>query len=152
MDISLYLYHKATTALQKLSSWLNANKLLANSSKSNYIIFAPKNIHLTLSNQLEMNNTVLERVSNTKFLGVYLDTQLSWHTHVHETTLKIYRKIPILYRLRYIFPIKTMLTLYHSFIHSHITYAIQSKPAITKSRGNEILTATKYFRSTGERP
>lgn len=118
------LYHKATTALQKLSSWLNANKLLANSSKSNYIIFAPKNIHLTLSNQLEMNNTVLERVSNTKFLGVYLDTQLSWHTHVHETTLKIYRKIPILYRLRYIFPIKTMLTLYHSFVHSHITYAI----------------------------
>lgn len=70
-----------------------------------------------------MNDTPLERVSNTKFLGVHLDAQLSWRTHVHETTLKIYRKIPILYRLRYIFPLTILLTLFfHTFTH-YIRYS-----------------------------
>lgn len=73
---------------------------------------------------LNFNSSSLERVNETKFLGVYLDSQLKWHKHIHETTLTIYKKIPILYKLRYIFPLNTLRTLYVSFIHSHITYAI----------------------------
>lgn len=118
------LYEEANTTLEKLENWLTYNKLVPNVTKTHYIIFCAKNKQILDTPLLRFANINLTRVYETKFLGLTLDYQLTWHQHVKNTTNAIYRNIPILYKLRHIFPIKTLLVIYHSFIHSHILYGL----------------------------
>lgn len=117
------LYKTAEVILQKLSLWLHTNKLVPNTSKSNYMVFSAKNKTLTNNYNLCLNNELLQRVQNTKFLGVTLDNQLTWKIHVQLLCAKIYKNMPILYKLRHIFPLKTLLAIYNCFVHCHIQYA-----------------------------
>lgn len=89
------LYKKANSVLSKLSQWLKHNQLVANVTKSNYIVFSAKNTPLTNNAVVQLDNVTLKNVKHTKFLGVYLDNQLLWHKHVEEIACKIYKKIPI---------------------------------------------------------
>lgn len=107
-----------------MSQWLKHNQLVANVTNSNYIIFSAKNTPLTNNALVQLDNVTLQNVKYTKFLGVYLDNQLLWHKHVEEIACKIYKKIPMLCKLRHVLPLKTMIILYHSLLHSHITYAV----------------------------
>ncbi|XP_040073450.1 uncharacterized protein LOC115331535, partial [Ixodes scapularis] len=115
---------KANNTLEKLAKWLTHNKLVPNIAKTNYIIFAPKNKLILNIPQLSFASINITRVYHTKFLGLTLDHQLTWHQHVKDTTNKIYRNIPILYKLRHIFSLRTPQMLYHSLIHTHISYGL----------------------------
>lgn len=60
--------------LHKFNVWFRINKLSLNLSKTNYMIFTNKSCpDVTLS----MNNTKIDRVYVTKFLGVLVDEKLS---------------------------------------------------------------------------
>ena len=38
---------------------------------------------------LHVNNNAIEKVDNLNFLGLHLNTRLTWHTHVSEISKKI---------------------------------------------------------------
>ena len=52
------------------------------------MVFAPKNKHVDDLN-IKIQNTNIERVSVTKFLGVMIDAHLSWKYHIEYTCKKI---------------------------------------------------------------
>ena len=52
------------------------------------MVFAPKSKHVDDLN-VKIQNTNIERVSVTKFLGVMIDAQLSWKCHIKYTCKKI---------------------------------------------------------------
>ena len=62
--------HILNAVLAKLAIWLSANKLTLNSSKSHFMIFHRARLKKTDTNILIiLNNTNLEQVTFTKFLG-----------------------------------------------------------------------------------
>jgi hypothetical protein len=66
-----------------------------------------------------INNT-----NSTKFLGLTLDSTLSWKTHIDQLSSKLNSACYIIRSLRYIISSKNLQTIYFSYVHSVITYVI----------------------------
>ena len=90
-----YLKWSIEEDLRTVSDWLNANKLTLNLDKTVSILF-PKNTKNVPDLQLELNNTTIKSVNSTKFLGVWLDKQLNWKTHVSNVIIKLHKGIGLL--------------------------------------------------------
>ena len=79
-----YLEETVNNELLKFSEWVNANKLTLNAKKSNYIIFRPYQRKLGYSVNIPMLDnsthtfTSLECKEHVKYLGILLDSILSW--------------------------------------------------------------------------
>ena len=109
--------------LAKLSDWFRANKLSLNAKKTNYIIFGNKNkTCFDLNFHISINGNSLERVFNTKFLGVFVDDALSWKYHVSQISIKVSRNIGILNRVKFLLSQDVLLSLYYTMIHPHLLY------------------------------
>ena len=71
--------------LKRVQIWFNANKLSLNVSKTKYSFFHSSaykdKIPLRLPT-LEINNIIIKRDPTMKFLGVLLDENLNWKTHI----------------------------------------------------------------------
>ena len=55
---------------------------------------------LVLYFEIKVCDDVVERVQVFKYLGVYMDINLNWHTHVEKLSKKISSKIGILRRVK----------------------------------------------------
>ena len=76
--------------LDKVSIWLQANRLSLNLKKCTFMAFSKSKKKLNLRNcQVKINNEPIQRVTNTKFLGVYIDECLSWNIHIKELENKL---------------------------------------------------------------
>ena len=71
-----------------LSDWFIANKLSLNLNKTCYTVFGASSDE-KLCLKLSIGNTVLHQVESSKYLGVYIDSNLSWQEHIDH----VYRKI-----------------------------------------------------------
>ena len=87
--------------LEKINVWLKLNKLTVNVSKTKFMIFHKRRVAPQL--ELLLNNITIEPVSNFTFLGIILDTSLSWKYHTKVIAIKISKIIGILRKLKYIF-------------------------------------------------
>ena len=107
-DTSVFLSGKNLNDLEKvmnqelslLSEWLNANKLSLNVSKTHYMIFTPPRKKVIHKISLKINESELQYVSKTKFLGIIIDSQLSWKEHVSYIKGKICKSIGIINRAK----------------------------------------------------
>ena len=57
-----------------------------------------------------------------KLLGVFLDKNLTWKDHIKYTENKITKNMSLLFRFRPYLTKKCLLTLYHSYIHTNLSY------------------------------
>ena len=85
--------------LTKLWEWLGANKLSLNIAKTKYMVFHTSKRNVIYPN-LKVNNNNIERVTEFNFLGVILNSHMTWNKHINHISMKIARSIGILYRLR----------------------------------------------------
>ena len=98
------------SCLHKINVWLKLNKLTVNVSKTKFMIFHKRRDVPDLN--LSLNKINIESVSHFTFLGIILDTALSWKYHTNMIAIKISKVIDILHKLKYIFPIDILLTIY----------------------------------------
>ena len=110
------------THLEKINVWLKLNKLTVNVSKTKFVIFHKRRDTPQLD--LLLNNIKIEQVSNFTFLGIILDTSLSWKYHTKMIAIKISKIIGILHKLKYISPKEILLILYKSLIVPHLNYVL----------------------------
>ena len=114
--------------LHKAYEWLTANKLTLNAKKSKFIIFHPhqKKINYQLNLEIFDNDSKtflpLEQKLYVKYLGILIDSSLSWKYHFAHITSKISKTIGIISRLRYYVPTNTLLTIYRSLIFPYLSY------------------------------
>lgn len=86
-----------------LQDWLVHNKLLLNKTKSYYIIFGTIQKLKSKSGSCVINcndGFSLHKVDKIKYLGVWLDTELSFTLHIEQVLRKVNFGINILYRAR----------------------------------------------------
>ena len=76
--------------------------------------------------QLMIDGIMIQRVQNFNFLGVILNENLNWGSHISHVSNKISRTIGILNKLKNILPENIKLVLYNSLILPHINYGILS--------------------------
>ena len=128
--------------LSKLSEWMNVNKLSLNVKKMKYMLFCIKNPHIEGGNIL-LNGEIIDKVNHFKFLGVIIDSHLSWMDHVQHIRKKISKGIGILYKTKDYLKSDTLLTLYYSFVYPNLIYCIEVWGAITKGNLISLLKTQK---------
>ena len=113
--------------LSNIDNWLIANKLAINPTKTKYMIFHTPNMSHNLPHQtpqLLMRNTPLEKVTEVRFLGLIVDQNLSWKSHMNYLLTKIRCGFSIVCKIKPFLNQISLQHLYHSLICSHIQYCI----------------------------
>ena len=128
--------------LSKLSEWMNVNELSLNVKKTKYMLFCIKNPHIEGGNIL-LNGEIIDKVNHFKFLGVIIDSHLSWMDHVQHIRKKISKGIGILYKTKDYLKSDTLLTLYYSFVYPYLVYCIEVWGATTKGNLISLLKTQK---------
>lgn len=114
---------KLNQELSKISDWLLVNKLSLNVSKTNYMLFyKPGKLLPDIS--VNIRGEVLTCVDSFTFLGLTLDSCLSWKPHFGKICNKISKIIGVLSRLKNFLSSEILLTLYNALILPHINYSI----------------------------
>ena len=81
----------------KVIDWLQINRLSLNLNKTHFILFRRKRVRISLSTDLVINNVKIDMIERTKFLGVIIDQNLSFQSHINYIKGKVARGIAILY-------------------------------------------------------
>ena len=70
--------------LDKLGKWLVSSRLTLNPSKPEFMLIGPRKRFSTLSDTLELSidNVPIEPVSFVKSVGIRIDENLTWHSHI----------------------------------------------------------------------
>ena len=151
------LVEKINSELTKIDDWLRCNKLSINVNKTHYLVFCSKS---TKVNDLiiKLNHHPISRVYSTKFLGVYLDANLSWKNHIEYISKKIAKSIGIICKARKILNKSTIISLYYTFVYPYYIYGIHVwgstyptslKPIVlSQKKIIRIITCSKYMAST----
>lgn len=119
------LVNKINYDLELVSKWLEKNKLKLNIIKTKSMLITNqqnlnifKNRHLTFNLQEESLTVVAE----IKYLGVIVDCNLNFNSHVDYICKKISKKIGILKRVSWYLSINARKTVYNSIILPHFNY------------------------------
>ena len=75
-------------------------------------------------NQLKLGDSLINRVSSTKFLGTWVDDQLNWKTHMSRLLLRLKCGLGMLQRSRDLLSRKAKKLLYYGQVHSHLCYGL----------------------------
>ena len=106
--------------LKLCTEWLNANKLSLNIDKTKLLIFHSKKKKLVYKDiSIKLNKTKLNPTDNVKYLGIFLDKNLSWDYQVIQLSKKLSRANGVLYKLRKYIPKETITSVYYSIFYSH---------------------------------
>ena len=103
---------------------MNTNNLSLSIGKSNFVLFHPPQKKVNTSVKLYINDIPLEEKSHIKYLGIMLDTNLNWKSHVHYISKKVKRSIGILSKIRYHVNLDVLTNLYYALIYPFLIYGI----------------------------
>ena len=131
-DANLFYRHKSHSILESdinnelvnINTWLCANKLSLNIKKSNFVLFHPPQRKITLQVKLYISGTSLQKENCIKYLGIMIDSNLSWKTQISCISKKIKRSIGILSKLRYYVDLSILIKLYYALIYPFLIYGI----------------------------
>ena len=130
--------------LKIISDWLNANRLSLNVNKSKLIIFKTKRKIIDINNlSIKLNGFKLVPTDNVKYLGLYLDKNLSFDYHINQLSKKLSKSNGILAKLRHYTSRPTLISVYYSIFYSHIIYGCPVWSLSTSNNLNLISTIQK---------
>ena len=108
--------------LARVQEWLTLNQLTLNIRKSNFIIFKSHKKQLIRQMNLRLSGNELQRVEESKFLGIIIDQHLTWKNHIDYITKKIIRTTGLLCRIRFYVNQTHLKMLYNSLIYPYLHY------------------------------
>ena len=108
--------------LVKFATWMKSNKLSVNLKKSNFVVFRSKRKRINSDISMSLDGTPLNQVHVVKFLGIFLDENLSWKSHISYICKKISKSAGIIFRSRFYLSTKTKLLLCYSLVYPYLTY------------------------------
>jgi hypothetical protein len=111
------------TVIEKISNWFQANLLVLNFNKTYYMHFSTKS-KLLIDIQLSYKGNPIMNTLSTRFLGLTLDSTLSWNLHIEQLSSKLNSACYVIRLLKPIISTKNLRTVYFAYVHSIITYGI----------------------------
>ena len=95
--------------LKHLVNWLNANKISLNVKKTEMVIFKSKQKKFEGDFKIKLCGKRLYPTESVKYLGVKIDTNLSWQYHVNDLSIKLNRA-------------NALLSIYFAIFDSYLSY------------------------------
>ena len=130
--------------LKKLYEWLCLNRLSLNISKTNFVIFHAINKPIT-NVTLKINNHAINEAKYVKYLGILIDSHLTFNHHIDEITKKISRSIGVLYKVRHYVNTKLLCNLYYAIIYPFLLYGITIWGNASRSATDHLFILQKKF-------
>ena len=119
------LYRIMNIELAKLSKWFAHNKLTLNYEKLEYIDFSkPASTTHDPLLSLQIDGKKIKEVSESKFLGVYIDKNVSWRGHINKIISKLSQTVGIIGRARGFMQGPELLQLYNTMVLPHLQYCL----------------------------
>ena len=86
----------------------------------------------------------MESVKSIKFLGVFLDENLSWKYQNKYIENKVPKDIGLLHKAKLFLNKNALLTLYYSYIQTYLNYASLSWGSTNRANLKELVSQQKY--------
>ena len=111
--------------LKLITDWLSLNKLSLNAKKTKMMVFHHRQKKVPKNDiKLFINSKKIECVAEFNFLGVILDQNLNWKSHVHKISGKIAGVAGTLSRLKRFLPCNILKTIYNALIQPHLNLGV----------------------------
>ena len=128
-DTTIYASHRNATYLNyilqqdfdNLQSWFKANLLTLNTTKTVTMNFWPEQMNKEI--KINTSEEPLPSVTSTRFLGVTIDNELTWHPHINNLISKISVNKLLLSKAKHLMNQESKKLIYYAHIYSHLTYA-----------------------------
>ena len=108
--------------LKRLANWLNANKISLNVKKTEMVIFKSKQKKFEGDLKIKLSGKRLYPTESVKYLGVKVDTNLSWQYHVNDLSFKLNRANALLFKMRKYISCKISRSIYFAIFDSYSSY------------------------------
>lgn len=119
------IIEQAQHDLDLLYAWLQSNLLTINTSKTNFMIFTAKNKKIGQYPSLTINHEIINKVDKEKYLGLILDSKLTWKPHIDKIRSRLASLAGLLRNMSRCLPKRVRYTIYNSMVKSHIDYLIE---------------------------
>jgi len=125
--------------LASLDVWFLKNKLHLNTKKCKWTLFgSEKRLQSTSVPAIHIKNETLEHVTTYKYLGVQLDKNLNFDTHIDDMCKKVRQRLGVLRRVRDYLDEDTALMLYNALVMPVIDYCDVTYATCTSKNLNRI--------------
>jgi hypothetical protein len=118
----IQLMNEVTETTHNLMNWLTDNKLSLNVSKTHYLNFNLKKKLINFNPII--NSCPIKELKVTKFLGIWIDSNLSWEEHINKLTQKLAQICYAFRVLKEIICIQVLRTIYFGYVQSLLNYGI----------------------------
>ena len=109
--------------LTTVSSWCNENAIMMNVKKTKSMLFGTRyRLRETQMPEFHVDNRPIECVTSYKYLGTYLDSELTFVKQSNETIKSISYKLYYLGKIKRFLNTDIMLKLYKSYIQPYFDY------------------------------
>lgn len=129
--------------LSALTQFFEEHNLLVNLDKTKLMQFSTKSKNLERKVQVFSDNQEVTSEDSTRFLGLIIDKNLDWTSHVDHVTKKLSTGLFVLRRMANTCKLEALKTIYFSLIQSHIQFGLVVYGSTNKSNLNKILKLQK---------
>ena len=107
-----------------MQSLPNVYKLTLITSKTEYMIVGSRQRLGKIDDEADiiLGDINIKKVSETKILGVIVDDQFKWNSHINMVATKVSKGIGIIRRMKAFVPQSTLISVYNSIIWPHFNY------------------------------
>ena len=112
-------------ALNNLSDWCKLNGMAINTSKTKLMLITTHQKRAVLDSDellLALNNENLNTINKDKILGVTIDNNLAWSSHINQICKKITSNLWLLSRIKEYLSVEHRTQFYKTYIQPHIDY------------------------------
>ena len=103
--------------------WFHSNLLTLNYNKTTVLqFFTKKNKEIKI--QITASNSIITNINSTKFLGLIIDSTLSWRDQIVALTSKLNKACHAIRAVKSCMSLDVLRTIYFSYVHSVISYGI----------------------------
>ena len=158
-DLSV-LKNELNTELEAVSDYFKANKLKLNAKKTKLVCFRKKSQNINYDNlQIVLDGVNLKFEEEAAFLGITIDSNLSWDKHCKLVADRISRNSSAINRVKKLLPPPSLKILYSSLILPHLLYGLAAWGGCSNQNKKRIVTIQKriaravaksYFNSHSE--
>ena len=132
--------------LKKLKTWMECHFMSINVSKTYYLLFQGRK-KLENPAQLSLNvkygNEIIDRVEKVKYLGLFIDEDLKFQTHLEHIRNKLLPMAFAIRRIRHRISEKTANQLYFAHVYSHLTFMNPLWSSANKERIGDLFVIQK---------
>ena len=133
------LIKEATAILETLQRWCNTNSLEVNYAKTQFMVFSKKSSESSANVPIfQVGDNVIEYVASFKYLGVHLDSNLTFNPHYDHVLSKISSAIGCIQTIKRYLSVPLFSTIVNSFVYSVLDYCLPVYCTISETHKNVI--------------